>query len=295
MADGIDKLILLSDSITEDFLSLARGEGSPKYGYKHVIDLRESRHELPVVLYCDGRRNGIHKLDIVGVANLGLQGTLRVLRPILGRLSLARIYRIDLCADIAGICVWDLAEIAIVSRTQNFQIHNTRGGASLYLRNSADKTILIYDKAKQFAAKGNSLATVLGPNEPLTRIEVQLKGRGVPFRKIHDLYRYADLDLVEGLKLLELRPLRHDAKPLHLLAAGRLRHLIHRYGLQGTKKRFSPSHWAYIEKALFCTLEGPRLPDLRHRLKRSIQNWLQNRIRFPRLKLNREDHSDESD
>jgi len=61
---------------------------------------------------------------------------------ILGHLSAARIYRIDLCTDIPGIWVWDLAEMVIVSRTQNFRIHNNRGGASFYLSQKVEPEIV---------------------------------------------------------------------------------------------------------------------------------------------------------
>jgi hypothetical protein len=284
MSGGIDKIVVLSHGIKRSFLDLARKEGFARQGYENVIDLQRTRYKLPVILYCDGRHNGIHKVEIVGVARLGLRQTRRILKIILGGLSAARIYRIDLCADIAGLWVWDLAEVVIVSRAQNFRIYNERGGATFYLRNSNEKTILLYDKVKQVAAKGDPLATLYDPGAHVTRIEVQLKGRGVPFKKIRNLFRYAEIDLISVLQFRKLRVLRNDAKPLHLLAAGQLRHLIHQYGLQAVKKRFSPSHWAYIEKTLFRVLEGDEIPDIRLHLRRSIEDWLEDRIRYPRIR-----------
>lgn len=283
MPGGIDKLILLSDKIEKVFLDLAHQDGSARGGYGHVIDLRQTRHQFPVILYCDGRHNGIHKVEFVGIARLGLRRTRRILKMILGHLSAARIYRIDLCTDIPGLWVWDLAEVVLVSRSQNFKIYNNRGGVTFYLQNSAHKTILLYDKVKQLTAKGDPLADTFNPGEYLTRIEVQLKGRGVPFKKIRHFHRYADVDLLGQFHLRRLKRLRDDAKPLHLLAAGGLRRLIHKYGLHAVKKRFSPPHWAYIEKTLFEVLEGREIPDLRLRLKRSIEDWLEDRIRFPRF------------
>ena len=283
MACGIDKLVLLSDKIEKEFLDLAREQGSARGGYGRVIDLRQTRYKLPVILYCDGQHNGKHKIEVAGVARLGLRGTRQILKIILGHLSAARIYRIDLCTDISDLWVWDLAEVVLVSRSQNFKIYNNRGGVTFYLKNSAHKTILLYDKVKQFAAKGDPLADTFRPGERLTRIEVQLKGRGVPFKKIRHLHRYVDVDLLGQLHLRRLKRLRHDVKPLHLLAAGGLRRLIHKYGLHAARKRFSPSQWAYIEETLFGVLEGEEIPDLRLRLKRSIEDWLENRIRFPRF------------
>jgi hypothetical protein len=104
---------------------------------------------LPVILHCDGRHNGIHKVEFVGVARLGLRQTRKILKMILGHLSAARIYRIDLCTDIPGLWVWDLAEVVLVSRSQNFKIYNNRGGVTFYLKSSADKTVMLYDKIKQ--------------------------------------------------------------------------------------------------------------------------------------------------
>lgn len=284
MSCGVDKLVLLSDQIEKVFLELAREQGSARGGYGYVIDLRRTRYNfLPIVLYCDGRHNGKHKIEVAGVATLGLRKTKEILKIILGHLSAARIYRIDLCTDIMGLWVWDLAEVVLVSRSQNFKIYNNRGGVSFYLQNSAHKTILLYDKVKQLAAKGDHPADTFRPGEHLTRIEVQLKGRGVPFKKLRHLHRYADVDLLGQLHLRRLKRLRDDAKPLHLLAAGGLRRLVHKYGLHAARKRFSPSHWAYFEKTLFRVLEGEEIPDLRVRLKRSIEDWLDNRIRFPRL------------
>jgi hypothetical protein len=285
MSGGVDKLVLLSGKIEVEFLNLAREEGSARGGYKNVIDLRKTSHRLPVILHCDGRHDGKHKIEVVNVARFGLRGTRKLLKMILGHLSGARIYRIDLCTDIPGLRVWDLTEIVLLSRSQNFKIYNNRGGVTFYLNASANKTILLYDKVKQLAAKGDPLADTFSPGEYLTRIEVQLKGRGVPFKKIRHLHRYADLDLLGQLRFKRLRRLRDDAKPLHLLAGAGLRRLIHKYGLHAARKRFSPSQWAYIEKTLFRTLEGEEISDLRLRLKRSIEDWLENRIRFPRLGL----------
>jgi hypothetical protein len=285
MSCGIDKLILLSDKIDREFLNLAREQGSARGGYAHVMDLRQTRYDFPIVLYCDGRHNGKHKIEVVGVARLGLRRTRQILRIIVGHLSGARIYRVDLCTDIPGLWVWDLAEVVFVSRSQNFKIYNNRGGVTFYLQISAHKTIVLYDKIKQLAAKGDSIADAFRPSEYLTRIEVQLKSRGVPFKKIRHLYRYADVDLLGQLRFRRLKRLRDDAKPLHLLAAAGLRRLIHKYGLQAVKKKFPSSQWAYFDKTLFRVLEGEEIPDLRLRLKRSIEDWLENRIRFARFDI----------
>jgi hypothetical protein len=283
MAGGIDKLELLTKCVRKRFRVLARKKGSWRKGYLHVIDLRNTHHKLPVILHCDGCYNGIHKIEFVGVARLGLQQTQNILKMIVYRVSAVRIYRIDVCTDLLGIWVWDLAERVLVSRAQNYQIINNRGGTSFYLQKSVHKTILLYDKIKQYAAVRDPMVKLFRPSDHLTRIEVQLKGHGVPFRRIDDLHRYLEVDFLEQMQFRDLRALQDDAKPLHRLAVPQLRRRIETFGLHPTKKSFSPSQWAYLEKTLFRTLKGKEIPDLQFRLKRSIEDWLENRIRFPRF------------
>src|ERR1700720_4289152 len=105
MSGGVDKLSLLSNKIEKEFLDLARAQGLARGGYKNFIDLRKTGYNLPVILHCNGRHNGIHKIEMVGVARLGLRRTRKILKLILGHLSAARIYRIDLCTDIPGLWV----------------------------------------------------------------------------------------------------------------------------------------------------------------------------------------------
>jgi hypothetical protein len=123
---------------------------------------------------------------------------------------------------------------------------------------------------------------MLGPNDQLSRIEVQLSGPAVPFGKIRHLHRYAELDLFPDLKFRKLKSLPSTAKPLHRLASVGLQRLIRKYGLQATKKQFSPPEWKYIEDLLLQYVETEQLLDIRGRMKKSIEDWLEDRIRFPR-------------
>jgi len=140
----------------------------------------------------------------------------------------------------------------------------------------------LYDKAKQLAAKGSLWAGMLDRNDELTRLEVQLRGAGVPFKKIRNLHRYADVDLLASVEFRKLKKLQAGRKPLHGLAAGHLEHLISQYGLHATKKRFSAPQWAYIEKLFFRHAQRNEVPDIRAHMKKSIRDWLNDRIRFPR-------------
>ena len=282
MSGGVDKLDLLCNQINESFHELARENGFEKGGYAHVLDLSRTDHKLPVVLYCDGLHNGVHKVSIVDVARLGHRRTLGILRTILGHLSPARIYRIDFCVDLLGVPVWDLAEASSISRTQNYRLYRSRGGVTLYLQHSKNQKILLYDKAREFAAKGSPWASIFQPDDELTRIEVQLTGTAVPFRKVRDLQKYSECDLLAHVKFWQLEKVPKDTKPLHRLAMEGLRHSIGRYGLHATKKQFSSPEWTYIEKTLLRPMEDSDVPDIRVLMRKSIEDWLNDRIRFPR-------------
>jgi hypothetical protein len=293
MSGGVDKLILLATFIADEFLQLARERGVRKWGYRYVINLLETSFALPLILFCDGLRDGRHKVEVLGVARLGLLRTRRLLRKVLGHLSGARIYRIDLCTDILGVPVHDLADMFSISRVQNIKIFRKRGAWSFYLQNSAHKTVVLYDKAKQLRATRNPAADMLGPNDQLSRIEVQLSGPAVPFRKIRHLHRYAEIDLFPDVKFRRLKSLPSTAKPLHRLATVGLQRLIQKYGLQATKKQFSPPEWEYIEKLFLQGVETELRLDISGRMKKSIEDWLEDRIRFPRPLFRPRDSSDE--
>jgi hypothetical protein len=232
MSCGIDKLVLLCVFIRKLFLQLAREQGVRKWGYSHVIDLRQTDHKLPIILYCDGLRDGRHKVEVVGVARLGQSRTLRILKEVIGQSSGARIYRIDFCADLLGISVWELAQICYVGPSQNYQIYRSRTGDSVYVQRSKSKTIVLYDRKRRLRAEHDPRAAMLDPDEDLTRIEVQLKGAGVPHRKLRHIHRYADVDLLAGLKL---------RRQYHLLTSG------------SRSAPWPPRTWPIKLKILDCT------------------------------------------
>jgi hypothetical protein len=285
MPGGIDKLVLLCVFISELFLRLAREQGVRKWGYNHVIDLRQTDHNLPIILYCDGMRDGRHKLEVVGVARIGHACTLQILKKVIGHLSNARIYRIDCCVDLLGVSVWDLAQICYVGRSQNYQIYRSRTGDSVYIQRSTAKTILLYDKKRRLRAEHDPQAAMYGPGDELTRLEIQLKGAGVPFKKVRHIHRYADINLLSGLKLRCIVASSNHKKPFHTMAAAHLANQIVDFGLHATLKRYPSSHRAYIEKLFLEDVDGGEVPDLRLHLKRSIEDWLEDRIRFPRFNV----------
>jgi hypothetical protein len=280
---GVDKSVVLSTSIDELFLKLAHRDGARKWGYGHVIDLRQTSRNLPIILYCDGLRDGRHKIEVVGVARLGCSRTLAILKEVIGNLSDARIYRIDFCADFLGISVWDLARICYVGSSQNFQVYRNRTGDSVYLQRSNSKTILLYDRKRRLRAEHDPQAAMYGSDDELTRIEVQLKGTGVPHRKLRHLHRYADIDLLAGIKLRRLISSANYKKPLRKIAAAYLAGQIEDFGLHATLKQFPSAHRAYIERIFLEDVDGVEVPDIRQILSKAIQDWLQDRRRFPRF------------
>jgi hypothetical protein len=281
MGCGIDKLVLLCVFINKLFLKLAREQGVRKWGYNHVIDLRQTDHNLPIILYCDGMRDGRHKLEVVGVGRIGHARTLKILREVIGHLSNARIYRIDFCVDLPGVSVWSLAQISYLGPSQNFQIYRNRTGDSVYLQRSKAKTILLYDKKRRLRAEHDPRATMYASGDELTRIEIQFKGAGVPFKKLRDIHWYADINLLSGLKFRRLVSSSNHKKPLRAMAAAHLATQIEDFGLHAALKQFPSSHRAYIEKLFLEDVDGDEAPDIRRRMRKAIQDWLEDRIRFP--------------
>jgi hypothetical protein len=283
MSCGIDKLVLLCVFISKLFLQLAREQGVRKWGYGHVIDLRQTDHKLPIILYCDGMRDGRHKVEVVGVARLGQSRTLKILKEVIGHSSGARIYRIDFCVDLPGVSVWSLAQICYVGPSQNFQIYRNRTGDSVYLQRSKAKTILLYDKKRRLRAEHDPRATMYASGDELTRIEIQFKGAGVPFKKLRDIHRYSDLNLLSGLKFRRLVSSSNHKKPLRAMAAAHLATQIEDFGLHAALKQFPSAQRAYFKKLFLKDVDGREVPDIRGRMKKSVQDWLDDRIRHPRL------------
>lgn len=227
-------------------------------------------------------RDGCHKLEVVDVGHIGQTRTLQILKKVIGHLSNARIYRIDFCVDLPGVSVWDLAQICYVGPSQNYQVYRSRTGDSVYLQRSNAKTIVLYDRKLRLRAEHDPRAGMYGPGDELTRIEVQLKGAGVPHRKVRYIHQYADIDLLSGLKFRRLVSSSNQKKPLRAMAAAHLASQIEDFGLHATLKRFPSSHRAYIERLFLKDIDGNEVPDIRRRLKKAIQDWLEDQIRFPR-------------
>jgi len=278
-----DKLILLSQVVKRSFRLLVEEQGHPKGGYRGFLDLSRTKLNLPVRLYCGGMRNGINKIEFIDVARLGLAQTEIIAKAICGGLDQrVRISRIDWAVDILGLSAWDLAASCRVSGTQNSAFYRSRSGVSFYPHQSRKHAIPIYERLRHLRAKHNPLATVFLFDDHLTRFEIQLRGGGVPIRRFIDIRGFADIDLLNRVTFLKFCQPPPGSKPLQILAAERLQSLVQEFGLQNTSKRFSPAEWAYLTKKFFRPASQAEIPDVRSLMRRSIRDWLEDRIRFPR-------------
>ena len=279
---GVDKFVALSPTVSEYFDELAQEKGVRRGGYSHVVDLRQQVPALPAVLYRGGIHNGWHKLEIVGVARIGRQQTLKIVKAVFGHLSRVKICRIDFCVDLLGVSVWELARICFLGRAQNYHVYRTRKGDTLYLQRSKTRVVEIYDRGKVLRASQDPWAQMLRRNEDLTRVEVQLRGPGVLFRCPRDLDRYAEVNLLPHLRFRRLVS-KNNKKPLRSMAAAYLASEVDQFGIHAVLKRFPSAQRAYIQK-LFTEDVGDRLlPDIRRKLRHAIRDWLNDRIRFPRF------------
>jgi hypothetical protein len=273
-----DKLELLSYKIRPPFLDLAIDEGERKGGYAHVVELPKKS----AILHCKGFRDGIHKLVFCDVARLGYRYCKDVVGEVFGDSSRIRITRIDWCVDILGISLLDLALYCRLGRVQNSRIDRSRTGITFYPRFSKARTVLLYDKLRERESRRDPVLRKYVVKGPITRVEIQFK-RNLPYRRFDHLERYAELDLLPNLSFWRAGRKRNGLKTKNSLAAEGLLQRIDEYGLQLTSKMFSCSEWAYLTRTLLQRAPDSQFPDLNKSLQKSARDWLENRIRFPRL------------
>jgi hypothetical protein len=278
-----DKLTLLCPRVSREIESLVRDEGSPKGGYARFLDLRP-KLGLEAFLYYGGMHNGINKVEIVGVAQLGLTHCNEIVERIFGHPRATRIYRVDWCVDVPDIPLLDLALYCRIPLAQNCSVERSRGGITFYLRRSKNKVLLVYDRIKRLRATGDPMANIYGKHDHLTRLEVQFRGAGVPFRRLLDIRRYAEIDLLPDLSFWKIPTKRQGLKPMQSLASEGLLNRIQQFGVQATSKMFPAQEWAYLTKKFLVQVPKEDFPDLNGLMRKSMLEWLNDRIRFPRLR-----------
>jgi hypothetical protein len=276
-----DKLILLSRHIEKRFKKLAERE-KPRGRYSHFIDLQQTEFRYPAQLYCGGSVNKINKIVFVGLAGLGLTATTRIVGSICGDCCLVTIHRLDWCVDIFGISAWQFAMACHVAGVQSSKFYRSRSGVSCYPHASRERTLLVYERLSYLRSKHDPSTKYYKADDQLTRIEVQLCGKGVPIRGLNQIQRYADIDLLRNVTFLKFRPFRRNLKPLQLLAAHGLQALVQAFGLQNALKRFSAAESAYLIQKFFEP--DMDMPDVHFLMQESTRDWLEDRLRFPRLR-----------
>lgn len=276
-----DKVIVLAPCVRKSIRSLVEEKGFPVGRYKKFLDLSRTDLNLPVRLSCNGCLDDASKIEIIGVAHLGLTRTEEIVKSICETLNHAKIYRIDWAVDIWDISPSQLAACCRFSGIQSSAFFQSRLGATYYPHKSNERTILIYDKLKLLRSKNHSS---VDPNGQLTRLEVQFRGKGVPIKRFDEIRGYGEIDLLKGLKLMKLRRPPKDAKPKDVLVFEALDALRQNTGLQSTAKKFTSSQWAYFQKKYFAEVAKNEFPDVLSLLTTSVRDWLADIIRFPRSK-----------
>ncbi len=107
-------------------------------------------------------------------------------------------------------------------------------------------------------------------------------GSAVPHKKLRDIHRYAEINPLKNLVFAKVRARLDKQKPIQFLAATGLVSLIEKHGLHPVSKIFPSSEWAWLKKKFLESTTEAELPRLSSMLKKSIEDWLENRIRFPR-------------
>jgi hypothetical protein len=281
----LDKLTLLSKIINSRFAAVAGKEGQPAGGYASVVDLRKTKYELPARLFCKGRYSGIHKLEIIGVARLGLPRTQEIVECIFPNLHRVNVYRIDLAVDLPGFSPWFFVTNSRISHRQNYALYRSRGAVSYYLQFSKQRKIVFYDRLRLLRQQNNPLAKMFGADDELTRFEIQMMGAAVPFRRFVDLHLYADIKPLAHLHFRKVI-VAGGRSPAKRLAGYGLNWLISKYGQQATSRMFSPPEWAALRKVYLESTEHPEFPAIQSMMRRSIRRWLEGKIVFPRVRDN---------
>ena len=278
------KLVLLCKNVLPWYSEMAGLLGKQVGGYSRYFDLRKLEERLPVRLYCGGIYNGIDKLQFDDeIANLGLTRTQEIVRTICGTLRGIRISRLDWCVDV-GMPLLDLALYCQLRRAQNCAFIHSRTGPTVYLGRSKARVIYMYDKCRQLEAKGDPIAKNFDLMGPWTRVEVQYKGGGLPFRKFRNIERYAKLDMLADIAFWEVGRKRDGLSPTQTLAAEGLLRRIEEDGLQVALKSFYPQERAHILSRFLRPADESSFPDLNELMRKSVREWLSDVIRFPRLR-----------
>ncbi len=275
----VDKLFLLCPTIKTPFKHLVMEKGEPRGNFKSSFDLRKMDPKLSVRISCDGRFNNTHKMEFIDVARLGLRNVEWIVAEICEASIRPRICRFDCCVDLWGVSCVEMASRCSVSGVQKFAMEGGRWGNTFYPHRSRTRTVLIYDKIKHWRSKNDPNARLFKSDDLLCRIELQLKGRGVPYKNFADIRKYGDFELLRGVNFSDHLEIRSGLRPRDELAGLGFRGLAEQCGLQAALKRYPSFPW----KNYFVSGTETLAPRVQSLIRLGVRDWLDNRIRSPRL------------
>jgi hypothetical protein len=110
-----------------------------------------------------------------------------------------------------------------------------------------------------------------------------MRGSGVPFRKLRDISKYQNIELLTNLTFYKFRAKLDKRKPMQFLAQIGLRTLVSKYGVHGTSKMFTAPVWAFLKDKFLRIAPNNEAIELSRRMQKSTQDWLTDRIRSPRF------------
>jgi hypothetical protein len=130
--------------------------------------------------------------------------------------------------------------------------------------------------------KKNPLADIYAVDDRVTRVELQLSGAAVPFRRFADIDRYAEIRPMKHVRMAKLFVDVEGQTPIKRLTGYGLLWLISKYGLQATSRMFSAPEWAALKKTNLKEVQDTEIPHIGSLMRKSVRRWLKGRIVFPR-------------
>jgi hypothetical protein len=266
----LDKLEIITKYLTRDFRKVAQNEPG-REGYRHFVDLRKTKFKLPVLLYHQGLYSNISKLVFVKVSKRSLRRIKKILRLVCAYPRHAKIYRIDFALDLPNVTALELSRHCLVKQAQKSAVFRSRTGFSSYPHLSKTRTILIYDKVLPD-----------GGRRKITRLEIQLRGAGVPIREFQRIDDYAQIDVLKGVSFFKFRRMRSSLTALQRFAAIGMQSMISELGLQAARKIVTAGSWPHLQEKFFEPADES-LTNIPGVMRDEIRFWLQGLRRFPRL------------
>jgi hypothetical protein len=299
----LDKLSVVGKRLRRSIAKLAREKGRPHQYYETFLDLRP---DLPAFLYFQSKHTGRHKVTLAGVSRLGWPEVRRILEavfpdvskellpdtfqdtfPELGQEASVDqhevwISRIDLAVNLVDIPLDFFLENLLPKNSRAMRLDRGPRGHTFYPYKSDDRTVAIYDlKRKNQKGKRDALWGFWKRFDHALRLELSLRGRGIPWRSLRDLPKYREMDLLQGANFHEVRINTDGLTPIQALACIGLRSQIATgISLEAILKTVPSPHRPTIKRLFLRAVANA--PDINARFRRRFDDWFRGLIRFPR-------------